>query len=69
MEDVLMGANGTPFDPSTDGGVVAPQEVMDAANKAGNEEQSEMGGISPIVLLGAGVLAYFLFFKKGKKLF
>lgn len=63
MENVLMGSDGVPFDPSTDGGVVAPKEVMDAANSAGNEEST---GLSPMLLLGAGLLAYFLFFNKKK---
>ena len=56
-----MGSDGVPFDPSTDGGVVAPQEVMDAANQQGAEE---MQGLSPMLLIGAGLLAYLLFFKK-----
>lgn len=60
-----MGSDGVPFDPSTDGGVVAPDVVAVAKNEEGNEESSDMfGGISPILLVGAGVLAYFLFFKK-----
>jgi len=67
MENVLMGADGVPFDPSQDGGVVAPDSVAVAQNEAGAAEQEESSaGISPILLIGAGLLAYFLFFNKKK---
>ena len=77
MENVLMGATMTPFDPSSEGGVVSPDVVSSekiqeaAASEVSTDSGSDstFGGVSPIVLLGAGVLAYFLFFKKGKKLF
>ena len=68
MENVLMGADAVPYDPSTEGGVVAPDSVAVAQNEAGAAEQSEssdmFGGISPMLLIGGGLLAYFLFFRK-----
>jgi len=65
MENVLMGSDGVPFDPSAEGGVVAPDAVAVAKNEAGDEESSDMfGGISPMLLIGGGLLAYFLFFRK-----
>ena len=67
MENVLMGSDGVPFDPSTDGGVVAPDAVAKAQNEAGaaeSESADMFGGISPMLLIGGGLLAYFLFFRK-----
>lgn len=65
MENVLMGADGVPFDPSQEGGVVAPDSVAVAQNEAGAAEQEESSaGISPILLLGGLVLGWLLFKKK-----
>lgn len=65
MENVLMGADGVPFDPSQDGGVVAPADISASKHEEGEAEQEEStGGISPILLIGGLVLGWLLFKKK-----
>ncbi len=70
MGDILRQTTQAAVETAKESGVSPTQPIKETfVTEETTTEDSTLGGISPIVLLGAGVLAYFLFFKKGKKLF